>query len=390
MTGDTGSTVGPAIRARAAQAWRAGVPSWVTGALGPASWLYRAGLGVRETLYARGWLRSETLPCRVVSVGNLSVGGTGKTPMVEWVVRWLSEAGHRVAVLSRGYGGRHRGPAALVADGGRVLMLAAEAGDEPVVLARRLLRAGIPALVVVGADRLAAGARVLADPGADVLVLDDGFQQRRLRKDVEVVCVDAREPLDPGRLLPRGSLREPPAALARADLIVLTHAMAGGDSAALAAIRAHAPGVPVLRAAYRAEDVVDAGSGVVRPLDVLRGRRVLAFAGIGAPEGLAATLTGVGAVVCGLVAFPDHHRYRAKDLGRLARRARAEDAEALLTTEKDLVRLEAGMAGIAATAPPLPVWALRVHLAFDAGAGAWRDALLARVGPAPAGPGDRS
>ena len=156
----------------------------------------------------------------MVSVGNLAVGGTGKTPTVEMVARWLTEDGRRVAILSRGYGRRPGGPVELVSDGGEPRLSAERAGDEPLLLARRL--PGVA--VVVGADRLAAGRWAVSELQPNVVLLDDGFQQRRLLKDLEIVCLDARAPWGPGGLFPRGTLREPPSALARADLVVLTRA----------------------------------------------------------------------------------------------------------------------------------------------------------------------
>jgi tetraacyldisaccharide 4'-kinase len=300
------------------------------------------------------------------------VGGTGKTPLVELIVRRLTEAGREVVILSRGYGRRRPGAVAVVSDGARVLLGAAEAGDEPVLLARRLR--GVP--VVVGRDRLRAGEWALRRFAPDVLVLDDGFQQLRLRKDVEVVCLDARAPWGPGGLLPRGSLREPPAALARADLIVLTHA----DSAAEAErtrleVRAWAPGAPVALAVHDIEGCVEVDGGAARPVEALRGLPILGFAGVAVPEDFRRTLSRPGAEVRDFVAFPDHHPYGARDLAALEARARAVGAEALVTTEKDAVRL-------AERGPDpgrLPILALGVRLRLRDDGGTWWRALETRL-----------
>jgi tetraacyldisaccharide 4'-kinase len=363
--------------------------------------VYRGGLVVREAAYGRGWLTRGRLPCAVVSVGNLTVGGTGKTPAVEMVARWLTDDGHRVAIVSRGYGRRPGAPVELVSDGGAPRLPAERAGDEPLLLARRL--PGVA--VVVGADRLLAGQWTVAHVRPDVVLLDDGFQQRRLLKDVEIVCLDARAPWGPGGLLPRGTLREPPSALARAHLLIATRADARRNLAGLLEeIRHYAGPAPCLAADYAVEGLEDLGSGALHPASALEGRGVLAFAGIAAPERLAETLTAQGAIVRDVVAFPDHHAYEPRDLEAVAQRARAVGASLLVTTEKDAVRL--GLSGTPGTtalpAAPrpaggalLPMWVLRVRLEPLAGRGpqaegrspqaagrqinAWRAELRARV-----------
>jgi tetraacyldisaccharide 4'-kinase len=372
MTTELGAT----RRARLVRAWREGRAGPLGLALTPVSWAYRAGLAVRETAYARGLLRRGRLPCPVVSVGNLTVGGTGKTPAVELVARWLVEDGRRVAVVSRGYGRRAEAPVELVSDGGEPRLPAERAGDEPLLLARRLPGVG----VVVGADRLAAGQWAVAHLRPDVVLLDDGFQQRRLLKDAEVVCLDARAPWGPGGLFPRGTLRESPAALARAHLVIATRAAGRPDLGPLVEeIRRHAGPAPCLAADYAVEGVEDLASGARHPDVVLRGRAVLAFAGIAEPERLAETLAAHGAAVRDLVAFPDHHAYEPEDLVALARRARAVGAAVMVTTEKDGVRLRVP-GGLGSWSPALPsVWALGVRLVPLASPEAWRAALLARV-----------
>jgi tetraacyldisaccharide 4'-kinase len=370
---------GPA-RARLVGAWQRGLPAPLRAALAPAAWGYRVALALRRLAYDRGLLREGRLPCPVVSVGNLTVGGTGKTPVVELIARWLGEEGLRVAVVSRGYG--RRGAAVeLVSDGRGPLVDVARAGDEPVLLAARVR--GL--VVVVGADRLAAGRWVVERGGIDVIVLDDGFQQRRLRKDIEIVCLDARAPFGRGGLFPLGTLREPPEAIRRAHLVVLTHAGPRVDvGRLLAEVRVRAPGAPCVTGDYRVEDLLDPGTGATHPIDALRGRAVLAFAGIAVPEGLAATLEGFGVTVRDLVGFPDHHAYAPGDRVLLARRARAAAADLLVTTEKDAVRLGPLRGG---DGPLPPVWVLRVRLHLEGAVDAWRAALRQRLAAAGAGKG---
>jgi tetraacyldisaccharide 4'-kinase len=387
-----GAAGGP--RARLAGAWRAGLPVPLALVLAPAAWLYRAGLAAREAAYARGLLARGRLACPVVSVGNLTVGGTGKTPVVEQVARWLQEDGWRVAVVSRGYGRQGaRGSVDVVSDGRALRADARRGGDEPLLLARRL--SGVP--VVVGADRLAAGHLAVGRFAPDVIVLDDGFQQRRLLKDVEIVCLDARAPWGPGGLLPRGTLREPPAALARAHLVVLTHAAPGADLGRLrAAVRARTGDVPCLAADLEPAGLEELDGAISHPVEALRGRAVLAVAGIAVPEGLVDTLVRCGAVVRDLVAFPDHHAYREGDLRAVQRRAARVGAELVVTTEKDAVRLGAvppprppgGREARAAGPAPAPVWVIRVRMRPTGPVERWRAELRARVAAArAAGPG---
>ena len=358
---------GAVRRGRMVRAWREGRAGALGLVLAPAAWVYHAGLVLREAAYGRGWLARGRLPCPVVSVGNLTVGGTGKTPAVEMVARWLGEDGCRVVIVSRGYGRRPAAPIELVSDGGAPRLPAERAGDEPLLLARHLR--GVA--VVVGADRLEAGRWAAAHLRPDVVLLDDGFQQRRLLKDVEIVCLDARDPWGPDGLFPQGTLREPRAALARAHLLVVTRADARRNLAGLLAeIRQYAGPVPCLTADYVVEELEDLASAARHPAEALRGRGVLGFAGIAAPERLAETLIAHGAIVRDLVVFPDHHSYGPRDLEIVARRARATGASLVVTTEKDAVRLERSETGaedggsqspLALAALP-PVWVLRVRL----------------------------
>jgi tetraacyldisaccharide 4'-kinase len=357
-------------RARLERAWRDGLPAPWDALLAGAALAYRGGLAARQAAYALGLWRTRSLACQVVAVGNLTVGGTGKTPLVELIARGLADRGRRVAIVSRGYGRRSTEPVSVVADGQGLRLTAREAGDEPWLLARRL--PGIP--VVVGRDRHRAGALALARFAAEVLVLDDGFQQRSLRTDASVVTMDARAPWGHRGLFPRGSLREPPAALARAHAVVLTRAGRDADEArrAEAEVRAVAPHVRIGHAVYEAEGVEDLRSGAVAPIGTLEAGAWLAFAGLAAPERFLATLEALGAPPRELVVFPDHHAYTPADLARLEARAETIGAVGLLTTEKDAVRLpDLGR---------LPAWALRVRLRLDEGEAAVWAALAARLG----------
>lgn len=305
---------------RAPSFWYA--PAGKTAALlAPLATLWQAGAAWRA------W-RTTPLPARVpvLCVGNLVAGGSGKTPVVIDLVTRLRGRGVAAASLSRGHGGRLHGPVAV--DPGR--HGAGDVGDEPLLLAARN-----PAWI--GRDRVAA-AEAMAQAGLQAVVMDDGFQNPALRKDLSLIVVDGASGFGNGRVIPAGPLREPVAAgMARADALVVI-----GDGPGLAAARACCGGQPVLTARLQPDPAVAAA---------LTGRRVLGFAGIGRPEKFFATLRGIGAQVVEERPFPDHHVYDAATLQTLARRAEEKDA-ILVTTEKDAMRLPPDLrTGI----PALPV-----------------------------------
>lgn len=297
-------------------------------AMRPFEVLYRAVVARRNARYDRG-LGVERAGIRVVSVGNLTVGGTGKTPAAAWMVKRLMQRGRTPAIVSRGYGGAAGAGPVVVSPDSRW----EDVGDEPVLLAE-LTRA----VVVVGSDRVA-GARKAAELGADVAVLDDGFQHRRLARDLDVVLLDAADPFGNGRLLPAGPLREPAAALARAGIVVLTRADAAGAPAGEAAVRSLRLPAPVVRA-------IHAPAGFVRPdgRETAAPARAVAFAGIARPETFRESLVATGVEVVLFRAFPDHHPYRSAELLPLLERARRAGV-ALVTTRKDRVRLPAELRG---------------------------------------------
>jgi tetraacyldisaccharide 4'-kinase len=311
---------------------------------------------MRNALYDRGWLQSFSVPAAVVSVGNLTVGGTGKTPLVEALALFFSEEGFRPAVVSRGYG-RKAGKGVVVSDGKRILCDAEKTGDEPLLLARRL--PGIP--VLVDADRVAGAAKAARDFGCDLILLDDGFQHRRLRRDADVVVLRRRNPYGNGLVLPAGPLREPKRGLNRAQVLVLT-----GDGP-------EAPDIPPLAALSanpRPVHWVEYPSGREHPLDALRHRFVFAFSGIGNPESFARTLAELGVMLVGPHrAFRDHHRYSPGDVKRVAGLADSHGAVAVVTTEKDAVRLAGPWPG------RVPLYYLRIRMEIDGGKTRLREAF---------------
>jgi tetraacyldisaccharide 4'-kinase len=325
-------------------------------ALRAASVPYGLAVRARNALYARGWLAAQRAEVPVVSVGNLTVGGTGKTPCVEYVAGFYRERDRRVAVLSRGYGS------------------AGGANDEALVLEANL--PDVPHLQ--GADR-AELARVAAEElECEVLVLDDGFQHRRLARDLDLVLLDATDPWGQGYLLPRGLLREPPSALRRAHAVVLTRCDQVPPEAC-AALRGRvarlAPAAVLAETTHQPVELVNA-EGATAALDLLRERPVAAFCGIGNPGAFRRTLADLGAPPGDFRTYADHHAYGRADVEALRAWGRAQPPGALLlTTQKDLVKLPVTQLG------GRPLWALRVRLAFRAG----RDdleRLLAGAGPA--------
>jgi tetraacyldisaccharide 4'-kinase len=301
--------------------------------LSPLAALYGKAVSVRADWYASGRLSASTLPRPAISVGNLTFGGTGKTPFVEFLARRLRFEGWRPAILSRGYGRRSRG-VVVVGAGEGPLVSAEEGGDEPVALARAC--SGV--LVVVG-ERRAEAARRAADLGADLLLLDDGFQHLAVRRDVNLLLLDARDPFGGGRLAPAGRLREPIAAARRADAIVFTRVDRGEPPAqALAALARHAPNAPIFRARLRAAGLRDEGGAPIDP-ETLASRRLLAACGVANPSEFASTLAELGLTVEERLTFRDHQRYGPSELALLRAAAERTGSSLLLTTEKDAVKL---------------------------------------------------
>jgi len=314
-----------------------GAVSWVIrGIAWPFSLVYRAGLALFLAAYSLGVRRRHRLRVPVVSVGNLTFGGTGKTPAVEAVCGMLIEQGRKVVVLSRGHGGSATGPL-VVSDGKSITATAAECGDEPVVLARALPGVGI----VVARDRRASGDLACAQFEPDVVVLDDGLQYWQLHRDLDIVVVDALRPFGSGCVMPMGDLREPAGGLSRAGVVLLNNARSIDEKAGRAlsdAICRLAPNAAILRCGRRPCRLTGP-NGEPAQLDWLRGRRVVAFCGIGRPESFFDTLESLGADVRERLPFADHHSYTQADIALVESRRESLGAEAVVTTEKDRARL---------------------------------------------------
>jgi tetraacyldisaccharide 4'-kinase len=322
--------------------------------LWPVSVLYGLAVRARNWMYDRRLLSVHALDATVISIGNITVGGTGKTPFVQFVARLLSRKGLSVAVISRGYGGTEKG-ILTVSDGRSVLAGIDEAGDEPVLLAKSL--PGVP--VVVSRDRWKAGAFAIRRFGCKVLVCDDAFQHRGLGRNLDFVLLRAEKSFGNGWMLPAGPLREPPTGLGRADAVVVTGSKTDLERYESDVMSRCARG-PVFFARHCPVEWIRHGTDESVELNRLKGLPVLAFAGIGNPKSFEHTVAQTGAVLSGWIPFPDHHRYREDDLRRLADAAGKTGSKAVVTTEKDGVRIKTWKGA-------LPLYCLRIRMEADEG-----------------------
>ena len=308
------------------------------------SLVFGAVVAVRALLFRVGVLRRYPLGIQVISIGNVTAGGTGKTPVTEIFARTLAAEGRRVAILSRGYR-RKEAPLwmrlftqvvskpLVVSDGRRILLDAATGGDEPYMLASNL--PGVA--VVVDRDRVKAGRYAIKRLGCDTLILDDGFQYQRLRHSVEVVLVDSTNPFGNGNLLPRGILREPARHLKRADIVFLTKCR-GDVSAVRDEVRRLNPTAEIVECNHVPKSLRDVWSREELPLSWLEGRTACTLSGIASPRGFEDSLRRLGAKVVWCERYADHHRYDASEVLYALNRTADMGADALVTTEKDAVR----------------------------------------------------
>ncbi|HVU32116.1 MAG TPA: tetraacyldisaccharide 4'-kinase [Opitutaceae bacterium] len=360
---------------------RAGASAALYGAfLQALSWLFSAVAQLRYWLYRHRIFHDQPLGCLVVVVGNLTVGGTGKTPVVEKLARALHERGRRVAILSRGYKSKRppvwrrwwiafshaeEPPPRIVSDGARVLLDSEAAGDEPYMLARNL--PGV--IVLVDKNRVKAGAYAIKKFGCDTLVLDDGFQYLPLKGRLNLLLIDKTNPFGNGHLLPRGILREPIKHLRRASYVFLTKSNGERDLDLERIIAEYNPGVDVIECTHRPQYLQRFGGPGREPLTFLKGRRVFAFSGIATPESFEKFLRDLGALLVGRERFLDHYRYGEEDLAELFAQARREGADCLVTTEKDAVRIPENHP------TPLPLYYLRLEIDIIRGAADFDEAV---------------
>jgi len=365
---------------------RAGAGPAVYGAfLQALSWIFNLIAQSRLWLYRHRILHDQPLGCLVVVVGNLTVGGTGKTPVVEKFAKALRDRGRKVAILSRGYKSKappfykkwwgaltHAAepPPRIVSDGERVLLDSEQAGDEPFMLARNL--PGV--IVLVDKNRVKAGTFAIKKFGCDTLILDDGFQYLPLKGQLNLLLVDKTNPFGNGHLLPRGILREPIKHLKRASYVFLTKSNGQRDLDLEKLIDEHNPGVDIIECAHRPKYLQRFGVPPDSPdarvsLSFLKGRRVFAFSGIATPESFEKFVRELGALLVGRERFLDHYRYMDDDIGELFALAQRQGAECLITTEKDAVRI------LETIRCPLPLYYLRLEIEIIHGAADFDEAV---------------
>lgn len=339
------------------------------------SCIFHAVVQVRLFLYEAFLLRRYPLGCQVISVGNITAGGTGKTPVVEIFARELHKSGRKVAILSRGYRKKELPwwqrifrekiePPRVVSDGRHLLLDSEMGGDEPYMLASNL-----PGVVVlVDKNRVKSGRYAIKKFGCDTLVLDDGFQYQKLKHRLELVLIDKTNPFGNGNLLPRGVLREPVRNLARADFIFISKSdgRSEGLRARIRELNTHAE---IIECCHRPQYLRNVFSDETLPLNWLAGKNVAAFSGIAVPQSFEGFLRGMGARLVSVDRFADHHRYQAPEIIDAVNRADELGASALITTEKDAVRLPR------LANPVVPVYYLRVEIKILAGADNFHEAV---------------
>ena len=305
-------------------------------ALAPLSLVFGAAVRIRSALYGNGILKTQSVSVPVISVGNLTIGGTGKTPLVEWIAGRLAERGHRICVLTRGYRRANPSHRVLVSDGKQIVVDAEQSGDEAMMLARSLLD---KAAVMCDADRVAGAQWAIKNLNADVLILDDGFQHVRIARDLDIVAVDATNPWGNGLLLPAGILREPIDSLNRAGCIIVTRTVDAVDERLQEQIK-QATDAPTFHSTRVIRRITTLDSPQIdSDKETLLKQPIAAFCGIGNPKAFFEQLRDEGFDLQRTEPFRDHHKYSQTDIDSLSQRAAAAGAQALITTAKDAVKL---------------------------------------------------
>ena len=340
----------------------------VLGILRGISCIFRSVVAVRYFLYNIGILRRFPLGCQVISIGNVTAGGTGKTPVTEKFARELTKAGRKVAILSRGYRRKEKPwwqrmcsaviePPLVVSDGKRIRLDAATGGDEPYMLASNL--PGV--CVIVDRNRVKAGRYAISRFGCDTLILDDGFQYQRLKHSHEVVLVDKTNPFGNGHMLPRGVLREPAKHIARADVIFITKSD-GRTEEVVKQIREYNQKAEIIECRHAPRLLKDVWSREELPLEWLKGKTLTTLSGIAVPQGFEDSLRKLGARVIWCERYADHHRYDSLEILFALNKTADLHADALITTEKDAVRFPRF------ETTPVPCYYLRVDIEILKGA----------------------
>lgn len=312
--------------------------------------LYGLAISLRRALYRNAFFKQKKLPQRVISVGNITLGGTGKTPAVMQIAGVLCRNRKHPVVISRGYGRSDESALVVVSDGKQVLVDVKTGGDEPVLIGSKLV--DVP--VVADSNRFRAALFALQRFGSDTVILDDGFQHLQVRRDIDIVLLDAVDPFGSGKLFPAGILREPLSALHRAHAVLITGTERVVDLVPLKRVIRRNTQARIFTSRQVPSDLVNVMTGETKPFSALRGAAVLALSGIARPASFVSLLRSLGAEVKAEVAYPDHYGYKNSDLAAITKRAAKEQVAMIVTTEKDAVRLR----GL----KPGSLWALRIEL----------------------------
>ena len=325
------------------------------------SLIYSAAVSLRADLYKSDLVKTRKLPCKVISVGNITAGGTGKTPMTIYLATLLKKLGYRPLILSRGYKGEYEKSGGIVSNGRKILMNARQSGDEPLMMAMAL--PNVP--VLVGKNRFQMGTSAITEFKPDVILLDDGFQHLKLHRDIDLLLLDSRKPFDNGHLLPKGMLREPLSALSRADAFIFTRGNAEAVQSAKCKVQSELPdNRPVFRTAHvpylRGKDIA--------------GKKIFAFSGIADNDDFIDTLNNFDCELAGFEKFSDHYAYSDDDLNRIFESAKNVSADMLVTTEKDYARISDRLEKF-----PFEVGIIGIEISFGNDAAAFENFIIDRL-----------
>jgi len=333
--------------------------------------VYAGIMKIRALLYQWGILKINQLPCNVISIGNISIGGTGKTPMTIYLARLLKQSGYHVVIISRGYKGSYEQPCAVVSDGTTIFMDARSAGDEPFLMAQKL--SNIP--IIVGKKRHECGLMAIQKFYPDIILLDDAFQHLSIFRDINILLMDHLNPLGNKHVIPRGILREPKSHIHRAHLIVLTRAPQASDDP-LSQIKPYVENKPIFKCCHVPDQLMqsnDSGAITFLPSETFSNQPVYAFSGIANNNDFLQMLEKLKYQVVGFISFNDHHDYKDADLKTIETDAKNAGARYLLTTEKDFVKISSQIPW------SFPLFALGVQLSFGNDSKRFHSTIQARV-----------
>ncbi len=363
------------------------LPNLFMGVLHGFSLIYGQLLNLKLAGYRQGFFKKKHVDCFVISLGNITVGGTGKTPTAQRLARDIRDMGYKVVILNRGYRAKWHGEVGIVSDGNRLHMNAAEAGDEAFMLAKHLRT--VP--VLIGADRAVTGRYAVEHFGAEVAILDDGYQHWQLERDLDILLVDAVNVFGNGYILPRGTLREPISHVNRADVCLLTkvdQAEIGSREYIQRMVRQYNDKAQIVESIHQPRSIVPLPewsvdiSGEGQPVSELEGKKIMAVSAIGNPSSFEQTLLDLGTNIVESLRYPDHHDYTEQEMRDILRQAEQNGTEAIVITEKDAVKIPAE---VARADWPIPIYVICVEVCFKQGADEFRALLQAslkeRLGP---------